>query len=216
MLNYFGKDSIERVMNASQALAAGKGIVLVDDEARENEGDLIFSAEKLTVQNVNQLIQDCSGIVCLCLTSEKASSLSLRPMVSENTSSYQTAFTVSIEAKEGVSTGVSAYDRWLTIKAATKSDSTTESLRQPGHVFPLVAQKNGVLDRRGHTEGSVDLMNIANLDPSAVLCELMNKDGTMKKLQQLIQYAKEFELPMLSVEDICQYRMSFENISLSA
>lgn len=202
----FGKSYLERVQAACAALTAGKGIVLVDDEDRENEGDLIFSAEKITIQDVNQLIQDCSGIICLCLTEEKAAHLSLKPMVTHNTSPYQTAFTTTIEAKTGITTGVSAHDRWMTIQTAIHPENNADSLNQPGHIFPLVARKNGVLDRRGHTEGGVDLMKIAHLNPSAVLCELMNKDGTMKKLPELIEYALAHQLPLLTVEDIYQFR----------
>ncbi len=207
-LAMFGHSFVERVNAACKALSLGKGIVLVDDEDRENEGDLIFSAEKISVEDVNALIQDCSGIICLCLTIEKAKQLSLKPMVSNNTSLYQTAFTTSIEAKKGVTTGVSASDRWTTIKTAVQEDCTPDHLNQPGHIFPLVACQRGVLERRGHTEGSVDLMMLASLKPSAVLCELMNKDGTMKKLPQLIQYAQAKNLPLLTVEDIYQYRLS--------
>ncbi|MCL9682475.1 3,4-dihydroxy-2-butanone-4-phosphate synthase [Legionella maioricensis] len=210
-LEMFGNNFVERVNTACKALSLGKGIILVDDEDRENEGDLIFSAEKISIENVNILIQDCSGIICLCLTPEKVEKLSLKPMVTNNTSSYQTAFTASIEAKTGVTTGVSASDRWTTIKTAIQEDCTPAELNQPGHVFPLVACKQGVLERRGHTEGSVDLMMIAGLQPSAVLCELMNKDGTMKKLPQLIHYAQTKGLPLLSVEDIYQYRLSFDD-----
>jgi 3,4-dihydroxy 2-butanone 4-phosphate synthase len=205
-LEAFGRHFTDRVHRASEALRNGQGIVLVDDENRENEGDLIFAAEKISIENVNQLIQDCSGIICLCLTDQKANELSLKPMVTHNTSPYQTAFTISIEAKKGITTGVSAHDRWMTIHTAVKDGASIEDLNQPGHVFPLIARKNGVLDRRGHTEGSVDLMRLANLNPSAVLCELMNKDGTMKKLPELIEYALELQLPLLSVEDIYQYR----------
>ncbi len=205
-LEQFGATFHERIALACQALQSGKGIVLVDDEDRENEGDLIYSAEKLSISDVNQLIQDCSGIICLCVTEEKANQLSLTPMVLQNTSPYQTAFTISIEAKKGITTGVSAHDRWTTIRTAAHENSSIEDLSQPGHVFPLIARKNGVLERRGHTEGSVDLMVIAGLPPTAVLCELMNKDGTMKKLPELASYAKEHGLPLLSVEDIVQYR----------
>lgn len=204
----FGNNFVERVDLACKALSLGKGIVLVDDEDRENEGDLIFAAENISIENVNTLIQDCSGIVCLCLTVEKAENLSLKPMVSNNTSRYQTAFTVSIEAKTGVTTGVSASDRWTTIKTAIREGCAPDELNRPGHIFPLVARSKGVLERRGHTEGAVDLMTIAGLKPNAVLCELMNKDGTMKKLPQLIHYAQNQELPLLTVEDIYQYRLS--------
>lgn len=207
-LAIFGHSFVERVNAACNALSLGKGIVLVDDEDRENEGDLIFSAEKISVEDVNTLIQDCSGIICLCLTAEKAQKLSLKPMVSNNTSVYQTAFTVSIEAKNGVTTGVSARDRWTTITTAAQDDCSPDDLSQPGHIFPLVACGKGVFERRGHTEGSVDLMTIAGLKPSAVLCELMNTDGTMKKLPQLIEYAQAKNLPLLTVEDIYQYRLS--------
>lgn len=205
-LELFGHTYLERVQSACQALQLGRGIVLVDDEDRENEGDLIFAAEKISIADVNQLIQDCSGIICLCLTEEKAKSLSLAPMVFKNTSPYQTAFTISIEAKHGITTGVSAHDRWKTIQTAVQEESSIQDLSQPGHVFPLIARANGVLERRGHTEGSVDLMRLAHLNPSAVLCELMNKDGTMKKLPELAEYAKTHSLPLLSVEDIFQYR----------
>ncbi|MDF1756990.1 MAG: 3,4-dihydroxy-2-butanone-4-phosphate synthase [Legionellaceae bacterium] len=210
------KDSFsERIENACKSLIQGKGVILIDDESRENEGDLIFSAKNISVSDVNQLIQDCSGIICLCLTQQKADSLSLKPMITENTSAYQTAFTVSIEAKTGVTTGVSAYDRWKTISTAITDNASAIDIRQPGHVFPLIANKDGVLKRRGHTEGSVDLMNIAKLPPYAVLCELMNKDGSMQKLPELIQYSKKHDLPILTVEDIYQYRITQQQSGLS-
>ena len=206
LLKQFGNTAIERVNNACAALSQGKGIVLIDDENRENEGDLIFSAAKLTIDNVVTMLRDCSGIICLCLTESKAKQLELKRMVDNNTSQYQTAFTVSIEATEGVTTGVSAHDRWQTIHTAVKPGALPSELRRPGHVFPLIARNGGVLERRGHTEGGIDLLKIANLEPSAVLCELMNADGTMQKLPQLIEYAQTHELPMLSVEDIYQVR----------
>lgn len=206
-LTEFGSTFTDRISGACKALLQGKGIILVDDADRENEGDLIFSAEKLNVKDVNQMIQDCSGIICLCLTRQKADALSLKPMVTNNTSPFQTAFTVSIEAKHGISTGVSAHDRWLTILAAAKDNATANDLTQPGHVFPLIACDKGVLERRGHTEGSVDLMRIAGLKPHAVLCELMNKDGTMMKLPELIAYAHQHGLSILSVDDIYQYQI---------
>lgn len=205
----------ERIDNACKALALGKGIILVDDEDRENEGDLIFSAEKMAIQSINQLIQDCSGIICLCLTQQKADELALKPMVEKNTSAYQTAFTASIEAKNGVTTGVSAHDRWVTIHTAIHHRATSNDLKQPGHVFPLIADSDGILGRRGHTEGAVDLMKLANLPPYAVLCELMNRDGSMKKLPELIQYAEQHGLTILTVEDIYQYRLIQQACTLS-
>ena len=164
LLTIFGVDYRARVQNAVAALSRGVGIILIDDEDRENEGDLIFAATQLCVDDVVRMIRDCSGIICLCLTAEKAQQLQLRPMVENNTSPFQTAFTVSIEARTGVSTGVSAYDRWVTIKAATQVNATSEHLRQPGHVFPLIARDGGVLTRRGHTEGSIDLLKMAKIE----------------------------------------------------
>ncbi len=204
----FGKTAQERIERACHAFQQGQGVILVDDADRENEGDLIFAAETITVTQVNQLIQDCSGIVCLCLTPAKALALSLHPMVSENTSRFHTAFTVSIEAKVGVTTGVSAHDRWVTIHTAIQDNAQPQHLNRPGHVFPLIARANGVLERRGHTEGSVDLATIAGLKPAVVLCELMNNDGTMKKMPELIEYAKEHQYSILSIEDIYAYRIN--------
>ncbi len=206
-LEQFGKTFHQRVEQACEALKQGKGVVLVDDEDRENEGDLIFAAANITVQQMNQLIQDCSGIICLCLTPEKAEQLSLKPMVTQNTSPYQTAFTISIEAKTGVTTGVSAHDRWTTVRTAIQDGASSKDLNYPGHIFPLIARTQGVLERRGHTEGSVDLLSLAGLKPASVLCELMNRDGSMKKLSELIKYAIEHQYPVVSVEDIYQFRL---------
>lgn len=202
----FGITSRERVENALEQLKKGKGILLIDDENRENEGDLIFSAEFMNVQDMALMIRECSGIVCLCLTNEKADQLELPYMVKENTSSFQTPFTISIEAKNGVTTGVSAADRVTTIKAAIAQNAKPEDLARPGHIFPLRAKNNGVLERNGHTEGSVDLMKLANLKPEAVLCELMNEDGSMAKVDKIIGFAQLHDLIVLSIEDIIYYR----------
>lgn len=210
-LKIFENTFVERVTQACEALAAGRGIVLIDDEDRENEGDLIYSAEHVSIVNITKMINDCSGIICLCITAQKANKLSLKPMIENNSSLYQTAFTTSIEARHGVTTGVSAHDRWLTIQTAIKEDCTLTDLNQPGHVFPLIARDNGVLARRGHTEGSIDLVTIAGLNPSAVLCEIMNTDGTMKKVPELIKYAQTYQLPLLTIDDIYQYRMIHES-----
>ncbi|RXP52396.1 3,4-dihydroxy-2-butanone-4-phosphate synthase [Lutibacter sp. HS1-25] len=209
-LNDFGKDSIERVNNAVEKLQQGLGILLVDDENRENEGDIIFSAEKMTEKDMALMIRECSGIVCVCLTEEKCKSLQLKPMVTDNTSKNQTAFTISIEAKKGVTTGVSAKDRLHTIKTAISENAKPEDLSHPGHVFPLLAQKNGVFNRRGHTEGSIDLMKIAGLGASAVLCELTNVDGTMSRLPEICDFANKHNMTVVSIEDIFQYRMATE------
>ncbi|MBB5638718.1 3,4-dihydroxy 2-butanone 4-phosphate synthase [Pedobacter cryoconitis] len=211
-LTYFGKDHKERVNKAISYLQAGKGILLVDDENRENEGDLIFSAEKISVKDMALMIRSCSGIVCLCLTPEKAGSLALNPMVNHNTSRYQTAFTVSIEAASGVTTGVSAADRLHTIQTACKPGALPEDLSRPGHVFPLIANKAGVFGRRGHTEGSVDLMQLAGMSPAAVLCELTNEDGTMSRLREISEFAICHAFTVVSIEDIAQYRKHLEEL----
>ncbi len=206
LLSRFGTP-FERVESAIQALAAGKGILLVDDEDRENEGDLIYPAETLTDSQMAMLIRECSGIVCLCLTDEKIKKLGLPQMVTDNSSTYETAFTVSIEASKGVTTGVSASDRVTTIKAAVKADAVPEDLNRPGHVFPLRARPGGVLERRGHTEGTVDLMRLAGFSPCGVLCELTNEDGTMARLPEIITFGEKHGFPVLTIEDIAAYRM---------
>ena len=205
-LRMFGNDSKERLEKALIHLQNGNGIILMDDEDRENEGDLVFSAHHMTNNQMALMIRKCSGIVCLCLPNKKADTLELPYMVKENTSSYQTPFTVSIEAKEGVTTGVSAKDRLTTIKAASKENATSNDLAKPGHIFPLRAKDNGVLERKGHTEGSVDLMKLAGLKPEAVLCELMNDDGTMAKIDTILEFANEHNLMVLSIQDIIHYR----------
>ncbi|WP_246723039.1 3,4-dihydroxy-2-butanone-4-phosphate synthase [Aliikangiella sp. G2MR2-5] len=206
-------NAVERVNKALAALQAGQGVLLVDDEDRENEGDLIFSTQFLCEQQMAMLIRECSGIVCLCLTEEKINQLKLPMMVDQNTSRHGTAFTVSIEAARGVTTGVSAKDRVTTVRAATSLAACESDLSRPGHIFPLKAHKDGVLGRRGHTEGTIDLMKLANLEPAGVLCELTNKDGTMAKLPQIISFAEQHEMVVLSVEDIVQYRCSQQAIA---
>lgn len=207
----FGKDYTERVENAINCLKQGKGVLVVDDESRENEGDLIFPAATMTMQDMALMIRTCSGIVCLCLTSEKADLLELPPMVHVNTSKYHTPFTVSIEAKEGVTTGVSAADRVQTIRTAVADGARPEDLSRPGHVFPLRANADGVFGRRGHTEGSIDLMVLAGLKPVAVLCELTNEDGTMSRLPEVAVFAEDQQTTVVSIEDIFQYRLSLQN-----
>jgi len=205
-LHFFGKNYQERIENAKRKLQQGLGILLVDDENRENEGDIIFSAEKMSVQNMALMIRECSGIVCLCLTDEKCKQLGLKQMVENNTSKNQTAFTISIEAKEGVTTGVSAQDRLTTIKTAISEKAKPEDLAKPGHVFPLLARNGGVFERRGHTEGSIDLMRISGLHDYAVLCELTNEDGSMSRLPEIVDFAKKHDMAVVSIEDIFQYR----------
>ena len=205
LLDEFGS-SPERVAGALQALRSGHGVCVVDDENRENEGDLIYSAESLTPEQMALLIRECSGIVCLCLASEHCVRLGLPMMVEHNTNRQGTAFTVSIEAAEGVTTGVSAADRVATIKAAVAADARPEDLLRPGHVFPLAARPGGVLERRGHTEATVDLMRLAGLQPCGVLCELTRADGAMMRLPEVAAFAHEHDMIVLSVEDIASWR----------
>ncbi|MCG9731456.1 3,4-dihydroxy-2-butanone-4-phosphate synthase [Shewanella sp. Isolate13] len=199
-------NAIERVNAALTALRQGKGVLVVDDEDRENEGDLIYAAETLTNEQMALLIRECSGIVCLCLTDERIEQLQLPPMVSDNNSQYGTAFTVSIEAKQGVTTGVSAADRVTTIKAAIADNAKPDDLARPGHVYPLRARPGGVLERRGHTEGTVDLMKLAGLKPYGVLCEVTLADGTMARLPEIVEFAQQHDMPVLTIEDIVAYR----------
>jgi 3,4-dihydroxy 2-butanone 4-phosphate synthase len=204
LLAGFG-DPVTRVENALSALQAGRGVLLLDDEDRENEGDIIYSAEHLTPEQMALMIRECSGIVCLCLTEEHANRLALPPMVENNDSANQTAFTVSIEAKVGVTTGVSAKDRVTTVKTAIDPQSGPSDLARPGHVFPLRARTGGVMVRRGHTEGTIDLMKLAGLQPAGLLCELTNPDGTMAKTPEIVVFAQAHQMPVLTIEDIVLY-----------
>lgn len=209
LLSPFG-DPLTRVENAIEALTQGRGILLLDDESRENEGDLIYSAQHLTPAQMALMIRECSGIVCLCLTDAQANKLQLPPMVEYNNSANQTAFTVSIEAKLGVTTGVSAQDRVTTVKTAINAAAKPEDLARPGHVFPLRAKAGGVMTRRGHTEGTVDLMQMAGLLPAGVLCELTNEDGTMAKTPEIVAFGLKHNMPVLTVEDMVIYRKHYD------
>ncbi|MCG9577818.1 MULTISPECIES: 3,4-dihydroxy-2-butanone-4-phosphate synthase [Vibrio oreintalis group] len=209
LLAEFG-EPITRVENALVALKEGRGVLLLDDEDRENEGDIIYSVESLTTQQMALMIRECSGIVCLCLPEEQADRLELTPMVENNNSANQTAFTVSIEAKVGVTTGVSAQDRVTTIKTAANPTAQPSDLARPGHVFPLRARKGGVLTRRGHTEGTIDLMQMAGLQPAGVLCEVTNPDGSMAKTPEIVAFGKLHNMPVLTIEDMVMYRQQFE------
>jgi len=195
-----------RIAAALAATRAGIPVILLDDFDRENEADLIVAAEKLTVDTMALMIRECSGIVCLCLSADRVRALELPPMASENGSRYGTPFTVSIEARHGVTTGVSAADRVTTIRAAIAADAQPEDLVRPGHVFPLRATPGGVLARAGHTEGSVDLATMAGLQPSAVLCELMNPDGTMMRGEAIERFAEERGFPILTIAEMIAWR----------
>lgn len=199
---------VERVEKALSALRNGNGILVTDDEDRENEGDLIFAAESLTEAQMAMLIRECSGIVCLCLTDEKVQALQLPMMVPDNSSRFQTAFTVSIEAAAGVTTGVSAADRVTTVKAAISDQARPADLSRPGHIFPLRARPGGVLERGGHTEATVDLMRLAGLKPCGVLCELTNPDGSMARLPEIMDFAQKHGMPVVTVGDLVAYRLT--------
>ncbi|HIF9238345.1 TPA: 3,4-dihydroxy-2-butanone-4-phosphate synthase [Photobacterium damselae] len=207
LLAQFGTP-FERVEIALNTIRQGKGVLVVDDEDRENEGDIIFAAETLTSQQMAIMIRECSGIVCLCLTEERTKQLELPMMVENNTSANQTGFTVTIEAAEGVTTGVSAADRVTTVKAAIADNAQPSDLNRPGHIFPLKANSNGVLGRRGHTEATIDLMRLAGLKPYGVLCELTNPDGTMARLPEVISFGEKFDMPVLTIEDLVAYRLN--------
>lgn len=198
-----------RVENALLALKQGKGVLVLDDEDRENEGDLIFPAETITPSQMASLIRYGSGIVCLCLTEARCQQLDLPLMVAENHCVNHTAFTVTIEAKEGVSTGVSAEDRVTTIKTAIAENAKPSDLNRPGHMFPLRAKEGGVLARRGHTEASVDLARMAGFFPAGVICEITNDDGTMARTPEIVAFAQKFGYPVLTIEDLVHYRQTY-------
>ncbi len=191
---------------------AGRIVILVDDEDRENEGDLVFAADFVTPEKVNFLATHGRGLICMPITEDHASRLGLRPMVAQNRSRHGTNFTVSIEAAEGISTGISAHDRALTIKIAASEKASAQDIVQPGHVFPLVAQRGGVLVRAGHTEACCDLARLAGLTPAAVLCEIMRADGTMARLPDLMQVAAEHQLKVGTIADLIEYRSRNESL----
>ena len=201
-----------RVETALRVLRRGLPVIVPDDYDRENEADLILAADMLTELEMARLIRDCSGIVCLSLTADHAARLQLPLMTQRNGSRYETAFTVSIEAAQGVSTGVSAADRVRTIQAAVHARATAHDLVSPGHVFPLVAAAGGVLSRRGHTEAAVELARLAGFQPAGVLCELMNPDGSMMCGGQISDYARKHTLPILSVAELAEW-LSRQNLS---
>jgi 3,4-dihydroxy 2-butanone 4-phosphate synthase / GTP cyclohydrolase II len=203
------------IEQAIEELQAGRMIVVVDDEDRENEGDLIMAAEMITPEAINFMAAHARGLICLAITGERADELELGPMTPINTSAGGTAFTVSIDAKGcGVTTGISAYDRAQTILATIDSGSRPEDLGRPGHIFPLRARPGGVLERRGQTEAGVDLACLAGLNPSGVICEIMNEDGSMARLPELVRFCVKHDLKMVTVGDLALYRLEREAISL--
>ena len=201
--------SIESVI---EDIKQGKMVILVDDEDRENEGDLTMAAELVTPEAINFMAKYGRGLICLTLTAEKCDQLRLNPMVTNNTSSFSTAFTVSIEAKKGVTTGISAADRACTILTAVNDDTKPEDLARPGHIFPLRSRSGGVLVRTGQTEGSVDLARLAGLKPAGVICEIMNDDGSMARMPELKKFAKQHGLKICTIADLVAYRMKNESL----
>ncbi len=190
----------------------GKIFILVDNKDRENEGDLVIPASKVNAKKINFMAKHGRGLICLALTSQKVKKLNLPLMSSVNKSRTQTAFTVSIESKKGISTGISAYDRAKTIKVAIRPSSSKKDIVSPGHVFPLVAKNGGVLERAGHTEASIDISKLAKLNPSAVICEVMKEDGTMARYKDLIPFAKKHKLKIAKIEDLISYRLKNEKL----
>lgn len=203
---------LTRIEAALEEIRKGRMVILVDDEDRENEGDLCIAAEKVTPEAVNFMAREGRGLICLSLTEERADELDLPLMVRENSSSFGTAFTVSIEARRGVTTGISAADRAHTIQVAIADETTARDLARPGHVFPLRARNGGVLVRAGQTEGSVDLARLAGLKPAGVICEVMNDDGTMARMPQLREFAERHQLLIVTIADLVAYRMRTERL----
>jgi 3,4-dihydroxy 2-butanone 4-phosphate synthase/GTP cyclohydrolase II len=191
---------------------AGNIVVLIDDEDRENEGDLVFAADFVTPEKINFLAKYGRGLICMPITGEHAQRLGLAPMVARNRSRHGTNFTASIEAAEGIATGISAHDRALTVKVAASPQARAEDIVQPGHVFPLIAEAGGVLMRAGHTEACCDLARLAGLTPAAVLCEIMNDDGTMARLPDLFEFAGRHGLKIGTIADLIEYRSANESI----
>ena len=190
----------------------GKMFILVDDEDRENEGDLVIPGTKCNSNNINFMAKHGRGLICLALAKKQIDNLKIPLMSPVNKSRMQTAFTVSIEAKKGITTGISAHDRAKTIKVAINPKSKKKDIVSPGHVFPLVARNGGVLERAGHTEASVDISKLSNLNPSSVICEVMNEDGRMARLNDLFKFSKKHKIKLASIADIISYRLKYENL----
>src|SRR3954467_10870925 len=204
--------AISPVSEIIAEIRAGRIVILVDDEDRENEGDLVFAAEFVSADKINFLAKHGRGLICMPITEEHAARLGLRPMVEQNRSRHGTNFTVSIEAAEGIATGISAHDRALTIKVASAAEARAEDIVQPGHVFPLIAQPGGVLVRAGHTEACCDLARLAGLAPAAVLCEIMRDDGSMARMPDLLEFAAGHKLKIGTIADLIEHRSSSESL----
>jgi 3,4-dihydroxy 2-butanone 4-phosphate synthase / GTP cyclohydrolase II len=204
--------AFSRIEDAIAAMRGGQMVIVVDDEDRENEGDLTIAAEKITPQAINFMAQYGRGLICLAMTPERLDALEIPLMVPQNSSRFETAFCVSIEAREGTTTGISAADRAATVLAAINPATRPADLSRPGHVFPLRARTAGVLARAGQTEAAVDLARLAGLHPAGVICEIMNKDGTMARVPQLSRLARRLKMPLITVKDLITYRMRTESV----
>jgi 3,4-dihydroxy-2-butanone 4-phosphate synthase len=207
-----GQTPFDSVEDAIADIAAGRLVIVADDEDRENEGDLIMAASKATPETINLMIRYGSGIVCVPMLGHQLDRLGLGPMVARNREVHRTDFAVSVDAAEGVTTGVSAHDRAVAVKILADPNARADQLVQPGHVFPLRARPGGVLERAGHTEAAVDLATLAGLEPCGVICELVNDDGTMQRLPQLIEFKKRFGLRMISIEQLIAYRLKQDKL----
>ena len=201
----------QRVQNAIEEIKKGRMVIMMDDEDRENEGDLVYAASFSTPEHVNFMAKEARGLICVALTQDIAQRLDLQPMVSSNTSMHETAFTISVDAK-AAKTGISAYERDMTIKILANPISKPEELVKPGHIFPLIAKEGGVLVRTGHTEGSVDLCRLAGVAPSAVICEIIKDDGEMARRDDLLEFAKKHDLKIIYISDLVEYRLANEKL----
>ena len=198
--------AFDTVEAAIAAIAAGRPVIVTDDEDRENEGDLIIAAEKATVESINMMILHARGLICVPMQSEHLARLGIGEMVPKNRESFKTAFAVSVDAAQGISTGISAADRTHTVKLLADPATTADDLVQPGHIFPLAARPGGVLERAGHTEAAVDLAVLAGLKPCAVICEILKEDGSMARVPDLVEFKKRFNIPLVSIEQLIEYR----------
>ena len=206
------KNKFSKISSIIQDAKKGKMFILVDDKNRENEGDLIIPGSKCNSKSINFMAKHGRGLICLALTKKQVDNLKLPLMSSKNKSRMQTAFTISIEAKKGITTGISAQDRAKTIKTAIKLNARKNDIVSPGHVFPLVARNGGVLERAGHTEASVDISKLSKLNPSSVICEVMNEDGRMARLNDLFRFSKKHKIKLASIEDLISYRLKYEKL----
>lgn len=207
-----GTSHFDTIDAAIQAIAAGGLVIVTDDEGRENEGDLVMAAEKATPERVNTMIRHARGLICVPMTEPQLKHLGINPMVQMNRESHRTAFTVSVDAAEGITTGISAFDRARTIRLLADPATRPDEFVQPGHVFPLCARPGGVLERAGHTEAAVDLAALAGLKPAGLICEILDEDGTMARLPELIEFKSRFGLPMVSIAALIEYRHKREQL----